>query len=859
MVARMKSFISPWSRALGCLLGALSLGVGLRAQEAAPVPVPLYDADTAALHLARQYLEGGAEARPAVLQALQRMGWGVRNARGDLITAPPAGTDTGLAMRDYELEELLWRPAEQPSLRLISFAQALAVPMKDADPEELAQELVEALRREADSAQPQRRFWARFIIALGRVGPAGYDLTQPAPPAVIPPSRAMLREIERSAQGNPFAAVAAMQPKPLWAADDPVLAPSARPEGAPESGRPERDQQRMQEISAEMGRLADGLMKASPAEQQALQERMNRLSQEMTLVAQRQMAGTMGRQAAALRGDGGGESDDEEAEEGASADGRFLAEWRDQPLSLMQVALITRVLSADLRRPATPVRTALLRWLRPLPLAQAAGPSVSFGDQFSGAAGDIWATTSGAVFGQVMDKIMPDSTLGGRIAIANTIIAWFKTIMSVARQKITIEVENAPLVRTKTRSPGQQRTARCKVEIDFPKDDVLKAIRAAANVTTLDLQLPDGGPVSGGRVVWRLPEGSYNGKYQTAKGGWEYRPELAVVQFAQAGGKAAYVSTTNENGEATITIEGVPQRRTLPSTVRPYPRRAAVGVEVTIKVGNLTQDLNDAINTAMGGPIGGGLSFIADMILRTSFFFQKSEPFEVTDWKEPAWEGEFEITIKGAGSKDQPALKGGPPTHFEWRLDRYMEGRLHTPDWAEADEEKRAEETDGRHALEVDGDSRYFRLRDSSSARTPKSLNRYEANGPLQVQPAGQNRLATYSRAEPSGSATLTFTGGKMILDLAPFFGAECLVARAEQSGGRSSSKSGPEYLSLLAGVAPESFSIVDDKDGTEDVIEGTKTITGSGNLPYVPGFEVEITVKYRLWKNIPPPRNKAR
>src|SRR4029077_11339107 len=104
--------------------------------------------------------------------------------------------------------------------------------------------------------------------------------------------------------------------------------------------------------------------------------------------------------------------------------------------------------------------------------------------------------------------------------------------------------------------------------------------------------------------------------------------------------------------------------------VRPYPRRAAIAVEVTIKVGNLTQDLNDAINTAMGGPLIGGLGFIADMVLRTSFFFQAGKIFEVTDWKEPAWEGDFQITVKGAGSKHEKGEKGGPDQDYAWSMNR---------------------------------------------------------------------------------------------------------------------------------------------------------------------------------------------
>ncbi|WP_129046419.1 hypothetical protein [Oleiharenicola lentus] len=848
-----------------------------QAPDTADAPVN-YDADSQALILARRYLEGGDGSRAALLEALQHMGWGVRNAQGAVLKAPPAGSDTGLAMRDYELEELLWNPAEQPTIRFISFAQAIAVPFEDADPEELAQDLVDTLRRSADSTQPQQRFWSRFIIALGRVSAANYDLGMPAPAAIIPPNPAQLKSLEKEALTNPFALLKAAQPTPVWADDDPVLAPSPRPSRREDDARPdatERDEQRMNEISEELQKLLQDHGSPDAARQKAAQEKMAKLTAEMSAISTRQQAAAMRQmnsamqQLKAMQEDGTDEekSEDEETAEGDEGP-RFLAEWRDQPLSLLQVALISRVFAADVRqaalRDARPTGQATLAWprlpLAAIGLAQAGGPPTSFSGQFSGAAGDLWATGWGAYTGEVLEHHLPNNKFSKGVGIANTIIAWFKTIMTVARQKITIEVENAPLVRTKTRSPGEQRTARAKVEIDFPKSDVLKAIRAAGNLTTLDLQMPDGGPVGGAKVVWRLPEGSYNGKYQTANGGSQYRPDLAVVQFAQAGGPAAYISYTNDAGEATITIEGVPQRRLLPPTVRPYPRRAAVAVEVTIKVGNLTQDLNDAINTAMGGPISGGLSFIADMVLRTSFFFQKSKAFEVTDWKEPAWEGQFEITVKGSGSKREKGEKGGPDRDNSWSMDRYMEGRLHTPDWEEENEEAKEYTTDGRHKLEVDGDSRYFRLNDSSSSKTRDSHNRYEAIGPMQIQPPGRNQLELHSRAEPSGSAELVFNGGMMQLDLRPFFGAECIVGRSEQGRGRNWSKAGPEYLSLLGGVYPEHFTIIEPNDGSSEVIEGTKTFDYyNGSLPYVSNFDVVVTVKYQLWKNGPPPKNKRR
>ena len=869
---------------------AASVSAPTSAVPEAPVA---YDADAMALILARRYVAGGgnADSRAALLDALGRMGWDVRNHPGVITHPAPAGTATGLALRDYEIDELLWKPAEQPAVRIISFAQTIAVPFEDADPEELAQDLVDVLRTCANADNPQQRFWARFIIALGRVSQTGYDLAAFAPPPVIQPSQAQLKALEKQAAGNPFALMAAMQPTRVWDEKDPVLAASPLPdrdEDDPRGNIQQRDKKRLDQLSDELSALSGKLGAATdPTAQKELQDKLNKLMTEMGAISNRmtaattlQMADTM-RKMHAPRSDDDEEDDEEDDDEDSDRSGpRFLAEWRDQPLSLLQVSLLTRVIAADLRlyakrvpTPASKNRTRLSAFFSPSPslssassghtlpfamitLAQLApAPAPNFGDQLSGAGGDIWATVTGAYTGAVLDHHLPDSKFSKAAGIANVIIAWYKTIMSVARQNITIEVENAPLVRTKTRTAGERRTAKAKVEIDFPKSDVLKAIRAAGNLTTIDLQLPDGGPVSGAKVVWRLVEGSYNNKYQTAKGGWEYKPELAVVQFAQGAG---YISSTDSNGVATITIEGVPQKKILPPNVRPYMRRAAIAVEVTIKVGNITQDFNDAINTAMGGPVGGGLSFIADMILRTSFFFQKSHVFDVKDWKEPLWEGDFEITVKASGSKTDKGEKGGPPTTYTWKMDRVMEGRLLTPDWDEDDSQKK-DPTLARYKLQVDGDSRYFKLDDSSSAKSRTIDNRYEATGPIQIQPKGQNQLAYWGRSEPSGNAALSFTGGKMILEIEPFFGAECVVGTSEKSGRRSSSRADTRFLSLLDGVYPSEFRIIADNDGTQDYYEGTETRDGLGNLPFVPQFDAVVTLKWRVWRNNPPPKNKTR
>ena len=62
---------------------------------------------------------------------------------------------------------------------------------------------------------------------------------------------------------------------------------------------------------------------------------------------------------------------------------------------------------------------------------------------------------------------------------------------------------------------------------------------------------------------------------------------------------------------------------------------------------------------------------------------------------------------------------------------------------------------------------------------------------------------------------------------------------------------SGPDFWT-------NDFRIFEDISEDREFIEGSETFDYyHGNLPFVPSFDVEVTVKYRLWRNGPPPKNK--
>ena len=164
---------------------------------------------------------------------------------------------------------------------------------------------------------------------------------------------------------------------------------------------------------------------------------MNKLSGEMAEISQRQSAASIRQTADSMakmdRARNGGGDNDEEEEDGANDGPRFLAEWRDQPLSFLQISLLTCVIAADLRQiaarhaPASGHAAAQSRWMPAYPLAaigvaQAPASAPSLGSQFTGAIGDIWATSAGAYTGGVLEHYFPDNKFSKGMSAANTII-----------------------------------------------------------------------------------------------------------------------------------------------------------------------------------------------------------------------------------------------------------------------------------------------------------------------------------------------------------------------------------------------------------------------------------------------------
>jgi hypothetical protein len=873
----------------------------LEVPGAIKLPANMTD-DAAALWLARRCAEGGEDARPALVAALDRMGWGVKDREGNLSRTPAIAAPTGLAMRDYEIESLFWNAQEQPGLRLISYARALAVALPTIDPEDLAQGLLDSVRDGAESTEPRRRFWARFIIALG-MAQDGSDLSGPGDPQLMPlDTKALgaampkmpneIPEIDENAsdavkiqmglniaasmmRGDGFNAAALMEastPKPVWPHDDPVLGKTPLPDAGAKSA-----EDRMNELQGELNEVMMKTLSQDSQTAAAAQKRYARLSAQMTNVNEAIQASAHRRMLIENDPDF---DEDEPDEDGAS---RFMAEHRSTPLSVLQVALLTRVLVAEiLGDPATQKKgasnassvlpVAAVSLSLPRLLAQAApagGPPTSFSGQLSSAGADIWATASGTYTSLVLDAHVPDSPFSNRVGQANAIMGWLKTIVMLAKSKITIEVQNDPLIRTKRRDQsGQQRKVKCTVEVDFPKTpDAVKAMRGLLNIASIDLQVPDGGPVGGAKVTWRLTEGAENAKYATASGGKAMKPGLAVIQFAKmAEGSAhnsAYVSYTNDQGEASITIEGKPQKKNLPVNVREQKRRGGIAVEVNMKVGNLLQDFNDAIGAAgvkgAPGPLG-VLTMISEMVQRSSLFFQAGKGFGVIDWVPPAWEGDIVIRVTGSGSETKKGEKGGPDVRYEWSMNRAMEAHLQTPESEQEDAHERGVQDSNRITLEVANDTKRYKLTDFSSQTSTDVEAAYTAEGPVENPPKPGGGPAWPSRAEPAGTATLTIwpevDPPKYSFTVEPSFKAKALIFTYERNKGRVKTETRTDVVNLMGEISLSELWDNGTWDPETMTITGNKTFEAKGYLPFVPEFDVTIEFAYTLKYEAPPPES---
>ncbi len=125
--------------------------------------------DFRAAQLAEKVAAGGAQALPALITALSHSGIAV-GERGEEELVEAAQPIQGLTFRAWEVNALgdLLARGRQPLQPLSSVADVIASSIDGIDRERVAKLLLEDLRAHAQGAHGPQRFWARFIVELGR-------------------------------------------------------------------------------------------------------------------------------------------------------------------------------------------------------------------------------------------------------------------------------------------------------------------------------------------------------------------------------------------------------------------------------------------------------------------------------------------------------------------------------------------------------------------------------------------------------------------------------------------------------------------------------------------------------------------
>lgn len=135
----------------------------------APLPMPAGSPDAAAKVLAQRVLDGGADALAALVTALQASGIAIRGPEGQLAVRP-AEPWAGQIVESWEVRTLLATvlPERTVSFALSDLAEVVRAPVPELTNAPVAPLLVHDLRALAHAPASPSRFWARFVIELGR-------------------------------------------------------------------------------------------------------------------------------------------------------------------------------------------------------------------------------------------------------------------------------------------------------------------------------------------------------------------------------------------------------------------------------------------------------------------------------------------------------------------------------------------------------------------------------------------------------------------------------------------------------------------------------------------------------------------
>lgn len=141
-----------------------------------PLRKPDGNADQVAAALAKMVAQGDDQSVPALLTALLTAGFGIRDNDGGVTQTVQPGQ--GLNFESSEIASMAKMYGERRTVELSYLSDSLkTIPeLKEAPLEKF---LIGGIRKQATSERPEMRFWAQFIVELGRHSEEPYDLLNP--------------------------------------------------------------------------------------------------------------------------------------------------------------------------------------------------------------------------------------------------------------------------------------------------------------------------------------------------------------------------------------------------------------------------------------------------------------------------------------------------------------------------------------------------------------------------------------------------------------------------------------------------------------------------------------------------------
>lgn len=234
--------------------------------------------------------------------------------------------------------------------------------------------------------------------------------------------------------------------------------------------------------------------------------------------------------------------------------------------------------------------------------------------------------------------------------IAGALLTYAEFIATYAALEVKIDMESAPLTRTKQVRPasGETKELTATVRLNTGNAQILNCFRIMLNALGLDFKVAQDGPVKGARVGWQ-PDAGFS-QLVESRGG----PDQIVRFVGDAGSQyqsgGAFTSSnsitnaaTGPDGRTTVKVEGVGQRVKKSENAAKVMKRASVHVDVALQGADLFSDLQDAAGNAVGG-VKALVSLPLDVLKRSQWASEGHYSFEVIDWSGTQWSGTVSMT-----------------------------------------------------------------------------------------------------------------------------------------------------------------------------------------------------------------------